>query len=129
MHALVVDDSRAMRTLIGRMLKQLGFEVLEAGHGQEALERLRTGPVPQVAMIDWNMPVMNGLELVTAIRTEPLWDTITMVMVTTESELAQVEKALLAGASEYVMKPFTPDILLGKLSLLGVTPAEAGVAS
>ena len=129
MHALVVDDSRAMRTLIGRMLKQLGFEVREAGHGQEALKHQRTKPDPQKAMIDWNMPVMNGLELVTAIRTEPLWATITMEKVTTERELAQVEKALLAGASEYVMKPFTPDILLGKLSLRGVTPAEAGVAS
>jgi len=129
MHALVVDDSRAMRTLIGRMLKQLGFEILEAGHGQEALERLRTGPQPAVAMIDWNMPMMNGLELVKAIRNEPRWQAITLVMVTTESELGQVEKALLAGASEYVMKPFTADILLGKLSLLGLTPAETAVAS
>ena len=129
MHALVVDDSRAMRTLIGRMLKQLGFEILEAGHGQEALERLRTSPAPAVAMIDWNMPVMNGLELVKAIRNEPEWQAITLVMVTTESELGQVEKALLAGASEYVMKPFTADILLGKLSLLGLAPAETAVAS
>jgi two-component system chemotaxis response regulator CheY len=129
MHALVVDDSRAMRTLIGRMLKQLGFEILEAGHGQEALERLRTGPQPAVAMIDWNMPMMNGLELVKAIRNEPRWQAVTLVMVTTESELGQVEKALLAGASEYVMKPFTADILLGKLSLLGLTPAETAVAS
>jgi two-component system chemotaxis response regulator CheY len=120
--ALVVDDSRAMRMIIGRVLKELGFEVLEAGHGGEALERLEEAPAVSLAMIDWNMPVMNGLELVTAIRADARRSHLTVVMVTTESESDQMIKALDAGANEYVMKPFTADTLKGKLAMLGLLP-------
>ncbi len=122
MQALVVDDSRAMRIIIGRVLKEIGFEVLEAGHGGEAIERLKAAPGVSLAMVDWNMPVMNGLELVTAVRADARWAHVTVIMVTTESESGQMLKALDAGANEYVMKPFTVDILKEKLAMLGVIP-------
>jgi len=120
--ALVVDDSRAMRIIIGRVLKELGYEVLEAGHGGEALERLKAAPGISLAMVDWNMPVMNGFELVTAVRADARWSELTLIMVTTESESSQVMRALDAGANEYVMKPFTVDILREKLAMLGLAP-------
>jgi len=120
--ALVVDDSRAMRIIIGRVLKELGYEVLEAGHGGEAIERLKAAPGISLAMVDWNMPVMNGYELVKAVRADARWAELTLIMVTTESESAQMAKALDAGANEYVMKPFTIDILREKLAMLGLAP-------
>ena len=122
MQALVVDDSRAMRIIIGRVLKELGYEVLEAGHGGEAIERLKAAPGISLAMVDWNMPVMNGYELVKAVRADARWEELTLIMVTTESESAQMAKALDAGANEYVMKPFTIDILREKLAMLGLAP-------
>lgn len=122
MQALVIDDSRAVRLIVGRVLKELGYQVFEAGHGAEGLERLNAAPDIALAMIDWNMPVMNGLEFVTAVRGDPRWNGVALVMVTTESESAQMIKALDAGANEYVMKPFTTDILKDKLALLGVLP-------
>jgi two-component system, chemotaxis family, chemotaxis protein CheY len=127
MRALVVDDSRVMRSIVARILKQLGWDVIEAGHGQEALAALDRAPDTTLAMVDWNMPVMNGYEFVTALRADARYGAVTVVMVTTESELGNVEKALAAGANEYVMKPFTPEILLDKLTLLGL--ADAAVAS
>lgn len=127
MHALVIDDSRAMRRIVGGILKGFGYTVTEAGHGREALDVLEAttaggGPVPDLACIDWNMPVMDGLEFVTAVRREPAWRSMTMMMVTTESEHGQVVRALAAGAHEYMIKPFTPDAFAGKLSLLGLVP-------
>lgn len=121
MRALVVDDSRAMRSIVGRIVRGLGFEIVEAGNGVEALERLRGGAKIDLAMIDWNMPEMNGLELVKSIRAESRWDSMKLVMVTTESEVENVAQALGAGANEYVMKPFTPDVLCDKLALIGIT--------
>jgi two-component system chemotaxis response regulator CheY len=126
MHALVLDDSRAMRMILRRTLRDVGFEVLEAGDGQEALAVVAAAPeVPVLACIDWNMPVMNGLEFVKAVRAEPAYKAMTLVMVTTESEHGQIVRALAAGAHEYVIKPFTPDAILDKLSLLGLLPAAA----
>ena len=114
-----------MRSIVARIVKQLGFPVVEAGHGQEALQALQSQPGISLALVDWNMPVMNGLEFVIALRADERWNGVTVVMVTTESEIGQVEKALAAGANEYVMKPFTPEILLDKLTMLGIaSPAE-----
>jgi len=121
--AIVVDDSRAMRTIIGRMLKESGFQVLEAGNGQEAVDVLKAqGPV-ELALVDWNMPVMNGLELVRAVRARPEWNATRLMMVTTEVEVQNVAAALESGANEYLMKPFTPDALKEKLALLGIGQA------
>jgi len=118
--ALVLDDSRAMRMVLVRILKDKGWDVVEAGDGQEGLDALASGPATQLALVDWNMPVMNGLEFIRAVRKDPSHADMTLVMVTTESEHSQVVRALAAGAHEYVFKPFTPEALLGKLSMLGL---------
>ncbi len=120
MRALVIDDSRAMRAIIGKILKELGFEVTEAGHGREGLEWLRQGGNPDIALVDWNMPEMNGLEFVQAVRADHAYDEMRLMMVTTESEVSAMMSALEAGANEYVMKPFTKDVILEKLAMLGI---------
>ncbi len=121
---MVIDDSRAMRMILARIAGQLGFEVVEAGNGREALEKLAALPAtPELAMIDWNMPEMNGLEFVSAVRADPKYKSMTLMMVTTESEHGQIVRALAAGAHEYVLKPFTAEAITDKLSLLGLTAA------
>ncbi len=120
MRALVIDDSKAMRMILGRYLKEAGFQVSEACHGRDALTHLGIhGPV-DLALVDWNMPEMNGLEFVQAVRADGVYGAMKLMMVTTESEIARVQAAIEAGADEYVMKPFTPDILRDKLALLGL---------
>jgi two-component system chemotaxis response regulator CheY len=119
MRALVIDDSRAVRLLVGNILREQGFDVVAAGHGQEGLERLQENPEIQLVLVDWNMPVMNGLEFIQAVRKVRAWDEVRLVMVTTETESEQVQRAINAGANEYVMKPFTAEVLVAKLSLLG----------
>jgi two-component system chemotaxis response regulator CheY len=120
---MVIDDSRAMRLILGRILGQLGCEVREASNGREALDILATLPrTPELALVDWNMPELNGLEFVIAVRGEPRLRSITLVMVTTESEHGQIVRALAAGAHEYIIKPFTPDAIIEKLALLGLVP-------
>jgi two-component system chemotaxis response regulator CheY len=121
--ALVVDDSRAIRSIIGKSVKELGFEVLEAGHGLEALERLQTFGVVELALVDWNMPEMNGFDFLVAARANPAWKDMVILMVTTETEMSQMQRALDAGANEYVMKPFTKDVLREKLQLVGLATA------
>ena len=120
MNALVVDDSRAMRMIVGRIVSGLGFTVTEAGDGEEALALLRGGLECDLALIDWNMPKMPGLDLVTHIRAEPRWNAMRLVMVTTESERHAILQAVASGADEYVIKPFTPEALVEKLDLIGV---------
>ena len=124
MRALVIDDSRTMRRIIVGVLRSLGFDTLEAGDGREALDVLETGIPVDLACIDWNMPVMNGLEFVLAVRENRAWRGVTLMMVTTESEHNQIVRALAAGAHEYVIKPFTPDAIRDKLQLLGLVELE-----
>jgi two-component system, chemotaxis family, chemotaxis protein CheY len=124
--ALVVDDSRAMRGILKRILVPLGFEVREAGNGREALDQIWNDDLqPDVALIDWNMPEMNGLEFVIAVRKQKHLRQMTLMMVTTESEHSQIVRALAAGAHEYVIKPFTADAIVDKLAYLGLTPIAA----
>jgi two-component system chemotaxis response regulator CheY len=128
--ALVVDDSRAMRTLLSRILTIHGFDVDQAADGAEALQQLSAGhpsaiALPDIVLIDWNMPVMDGLTLVTQIRRRPEWRQITLMMVTTESEYGQIVRALAAGAHEYLIKPFTADALIEKLAILGLASGAA----
>lgn len=126
MHAIVIDDSRAMRMILRRIVTHLGFQVSEAGNGVEALDQLGAAEhVPELALVDWNMPEMNGLEFVHAVRTDPKYAQMTLMMVTTESERGQIVRALAAGAHEYVIKPFTPDAISEKLQLLGLGQAGA----
>ncbi|GAA0906623.1 response regulator [Virgisporangium aurantiacum] len=121
MQAMVIDDSRAMRLILARIAGQLGFDVVQAGNGREALERLaELESTPELALVDWNMPEMNGLEFIVAVRKEPRYKSMTLMMVTTESEQGQIVRALAAGAHEYVIKPFTPDAIVEKLALLGL---------
>jgi two-component system chemotaxis response regulator CheY len=120
MLALVVDDSRAMRMILRRIMTANGYEVAEAGDGQQALDQLAAGLRPDVALVDWNMPVMDGLAFVSACRSNPDYRRMTLMMVTTESEQGQIVRALAAGAHEYVIKPFTPETITAKLRLLGL---------
>jgi two-component system chemotaxis response regulator CheY len=123
MQALVVDDSRAMRAILTRLLTQLGFDVAQAGDGLQALQVLDEGLRPDVALVDWNMPVMDGLSFIKACREREDLRDITLMMVTTESEQAQIVRALAAGAHEYIIKPFTEEVIAEKLELLGLVPA------
>ncbi|HVC25809.1 MAG TPA: response regulator [Acidimicrobiales bacterium] len=120
MRALVVDDSRAMRSLLRQILLQLGIEVAEAAEGRAAIDLVEAGPVPELVLVDWHMPVMDGLELVTELRAHKEWRHMAIMMVTTESEHENMVRALLAGANEYLIKPFTADAVVEKLSLLGL---------
>ncbi|MCH7977772.1 MAG: response regulator [Acidobacteria bacterium] len=122
MHVLVVDDSKAMRSILGSILRDAGFEVSEAGDGTEALKSLQeNGKVPLI-LVDWNMPPLDGFEFIKAVRADHTYDDTRLVMVTTETEMEQVSRALEAGANEYIMKPFTKETLLEKLALLGIVP-------
>jgi two-component system chemotaxis response regulator CheY len=123
MKALVVDDSRSMRTIISKQLRELGFTVEEAQSGQEALSKLHAGGPVDIVLLDWNMPEMDGCEVLSLIRSQPRYRTMRVMMVTTESEMSQVAVALEAGANEYLMKPFDRESLLEKLVLLGMDPA------
>lgn len=122
MKALIVDDSKATRLILKKILTEVGFqEFLEAAHGREALERLGgAGNAVDLALVDWNMPEMDGYELLCAIRARRELDDVAIMMVTTETELEQVTRALSAGANEYVMKPFSPDIIREKLALMKI---------
>lgn len=127
MKALVVDDSGSMRTIVSRILVGLGVEdIVEADNGLEALAVLEEGHLPDLALVDWHMPVMNGYELVCSVRTRPEWRSMAIMMMTTQNEHGEIVKALAAGATEYLIKPFTADALVDKLSLLGLNPM-AGV--
>ncbi len=107
--------------ILGRTLKQLGFEVREAGNGREALAVVAREKTPIVlGLVDWNMPEMDGLDLLKNLRAQPEFSSMVIVMVTKETELERISEALEAGANEYVMKPFTRDILVGKLELAGI---------
>ena len=121
--ALVVDDSRAVRMILARTLKELGYEVREAANGREALEVIEAEKTAvTLVLADWNMPEINGLELLKQLRQNPELSRLVVVMVTTETELDQMAVALEAGANEYVMKPFTKEILVEKLQLVGIHP-------
>lgn len=120
-NALVIDDSRAMRGVLSKILVQLGFVTVQAGNGIEALGVMaQEGDSIQLILADWNMPEMNGLEFVTALRTQSKYDAVRILMVTTETEVDQMILALTAGANEYVMKPFTPSMVEEKLRMLQV---------
>ena len=120
MRAMVIDDSRAIRLILGKMLKELGFEVIDAENGAVAMERLKTSEKLDIALVDWNMPEMNGYEFVCEVRKNDAYKDLPLMMVTTETEMSQVVKALEAGANEYVMKPFTKEMITEKLTLMGV---------
>ena len=123
--ALVVDDSRTMRRILAGILEGVGYRVWQAGHGLEgleAIERERADGPFDLILADWNMPEMNGLDFIKALRKDPGNRGIAVMMVTTETQVEQMVKALAAGASEYLMKPFTKDMIEDKLRMLGLIP-------
>lgn len=120
MQALVIDDSRATRRIVGQYLKELGFDILEAGDGQQALDVLDEKGQPDVVMVDWNMPVMNGLDFIKAVRSNKANRDLPIIMLTTETEMERMALAFLAGVNEYIMKPFSRTMIEEKLSILGI---------
>jgi two-component system, chemotaxis family, chemotaxis protein CheY len=120
MHALVVDDSDVIRKILTAYLQKLGFQVTSAVNGREALDQLHRMERADVALVDWNMPEMDGITFLREVRADVNYDGLPVMMVTTNSELQHVSQALEAGANEYIMKPFTADMLKEKLELLGV---------
>jgi two-component system chemotaxis response regulator CheY len=120
MRVLIVDDSRSMRKILTKMMSTLGYtEVDEAEHGEIALERLAS-QTPQVALVDWNMPVMGGLDFIKAMRGERSYDQVKVLVVTSETSPRIVYDALKAGADEYAMKPLDAEVLGDKLRLMGL---------
>lgn len=116
---LVVDDSRVVRKVARRILEANGCTVAEAGDGQEALVACRAA-LPDFVLLDWNMPVMDGLTFLRALREEFGPDIPPVVFCTTENDMAHIELAITSGAQEYIMKPFDEDILVGKLGQAGL---------
>jgi two-component system chemotaxis response regulator CheY len=115
---LVVDDSKVVRKVARRILEDSGFSVREAGDGAEALAACRTA-LPDCVLLDWNMPVMNGLEFLQALRRE-FGPNPPVVFCTTETEMQFVEQAITYGAQEFIMKPFNAEILLDKFDQAGL---------
>ena len=118
-HCLIVDDSRVVRTVAGRIVKDLSFSVSEAADGAQALEMCRES-MPDAILLDWNMPVMNGLDFLIKLREEPDGKKPVVVFCTTENDMAHITQALRAGADEYVMKPFDGDIIESKFAETGL---------
>ncbi|MGD8440698.1 MAG: response regulator [Holophagae bacterium] len=123
MRALVIDDSRAMRSILRAILSELDIEVVEAADGREAVRILTDDPRFDLALVDWNLPEMSGLEVVNQVRGALGLADIKLLMVTTETEFERVAQALEAGADEYIMKPFDREMLVDKLLILDVPVA------
>ncbi len=119
MRALVLDDSRAMRTILKGILTEVGFEVQEAPSVHDALAALAGGAEFDLALVDWNLPDVEGIEFVRQVRAQRKFDRVRLMMVTTETETAQVASAIRAGANEYIMKPFSKQAVAEKLLLMG----------
>ncbi|OAQ21299.1 response regulator [Thermosulfurimonas dismutans] len=118
MKALVVDDSKSIRQIERKYLEEMGFTVVEAENGEEALKVLKENPDVRLIILDWHMPVMNGYEFLKAVRAKPEWNEIKIMMVTTENQQKSVIDAIMAGANEYLMKPFDKEMLENKIRYL-----------
>jgi two-component system chemotaxis response regulator CheY len=116
---LVVDDSSVIRKVARRILESLGFKIIEAEDGEQALEACRR-QLPEVILLDWNMPKMDGYEFLRLLRRMPGGDGPRVVFCTTENDVAHIARALHAGANEYIMKPFDKDIVEAKLQEVGL---------
>jgi two-component system chemotaxis response regulator CheY len=121
-HCLVVDDSQLIRTIHAKLLAELGFTTSLAEHGAEALALLQRTGMPDMVLVDWNMPVMDGLSFVREVRRLPDGHRPKILLCTIESDLAHITQALAEGADEYIMKPFDKVILGAKLTAAGLLP-------
>lgn len=121
MKVLLVDDSSTARRLLKRIFADIGgWEVLEAENGRDALDHLANAESIDLMCIDWNMPVMNGLEFLKVAKQLPLYADTWKMMVTSETEMENISEAMVSGANEYVMKPFTKESILTKLEIMGL---------
>jgi two-component system, chemotaxis family, chemotaxis protein CheY len=120
MRALVVEDSKIIRIILCEYLRKLDIEVVEAADGRQALERLKEMSPPDLVLVDWNMPVMSGIDFIRAVREMHVYDPLPLIMVTTNSESEHLGTAMEAGANEYIQKPCSLDALREKLALLGL---------
>ena len=116
---LIVDDSRVIRKVARQIFETLSFVCEEAENGQLALDACKA-KLPDFILLDWNMPVMNGMEFLLALRQLPGGDKPIVVFCTTENDMAHIQQAMGAGANEYIMKPFDADIIRGKLTQFGL---------
>jgi two-component system, chemotaxis family, chemotaxis protein CheY len=116
---LIVDDSRVIRKVARQIFEAMNFSCEEAENGQIALDLCKT-KLPEFVLLDWNMPVMNGMEFMLALRKLPNGSAPIVVFCTTENDIAHIQDAMASGANEYIMKPFDADIIRGKLGQLGV---------
>ena len=121
MQALVVDDSKTAREIVADILAEIGFDVLKAANGLEGLQVLQRSGKVALVLVDWVMPELDGLGFIRAVRADQALDGIKLMMVTTQTEMPKVAKALDSGADEYVMKPVTKEMIEDKLKLLGIT--------
>ncbi|MGQ3891283.1 response regulator [Legionella sp. CNM-4043-24] len=121
MRVMLVDDSKTARSILRRIFTELGnWEILEAENGQDALDKLAGIDSIELTCIDWNMPVMNGLDFLKQVKKIPRFSKTWMMMVTSETEMDNIGRAMVSGANEYIMKPFTKDVILGKLEMMGL---------
>ncbi len=116
---LIVDDSRVVRKVARRIVEDMDFTTEEAADGQQALEACRTR-MPDAVLLDWNMPVMNGIDFLRALRREPGGDAPKVVFCTTENDLSHIAEAMRSGADEYIMKPFDSEIIASKFGEVGL---------
>jgi two-component system, chemotaxis family, chemotaxis protein CheY len=123
-HCLIVDDSRVIRKVSREIVKSLDFRVSEAEDGEAGLRACRD-EMPDVILLDWNMPVMDGYSFLKQLRSTPEGQAPKVVFCTTENDLSFITRALEAGANEYIMKPFDRDIVAAKLQELGLLPPES----
>ena len=120
MHALIVDDSTTIRKILTAYLQKLGFDVTAAVNGRDGLDQLRAMKKADVVLVDWNMPEMDGITCLRALRAMDLNPRPVVVMCTTENGMSKIREALEAGADEYIMKPYDQGVLLDKLTQVGL---------
>jgi two-component system chemotaxis response regulator CheY len=123
MHALVVDDSRTTRLILKALLRQLGYEVSEAGSAREAFDHLLRSPETALVLVDWNMPEVDGVALVSALRADGRFADLPVLMVSGEEDAGHTAAAVRAGANGFVSKPFTKDAIRAQLEVLGIGQA------
>ena len=124
MRVLVIDDSRPVRGILAKMFREFDFEVTEAANGREAIERLREIDVPQLVTVNWIMPIMDGLEFIRTVRSDSRFARLPVMVVSAESEQATVDRAMAAGANEFLVKPVTRQMMKEKLASLGIIPPQ-----
>ncbi|SBW01645.1 CheY-like receiver [uncultured Alphaproteobacteria bacterium] len=118
---LIVDDSKVIRMVARKILQELGFQTAEAEDGQKALDYCKA-QLPEAVLLDWNMPVMNGIEFLVELRKLSGGDKPVVVFCTTENDIQHIQQAIAAGASEYIMKPFDGEIIQAKFEQVGLLP-------